>query len=67
MTEKKTSARELRRVLGGPVMKTIGDLVHDNGVTRTKVTALEAKATEADAFREMTLGQRLRWLLRGVK
>lgn len=66
MPEGKVSSRELRRVLGSSTVQAVAELVHNDGVTRTKVTALEAKATEMEAFREMSLWDRLRWLFRGA-
>lgn len=44
------------------VTRALDQLLHNEGVTKDKVTALEAWIT---AWQKQTLRQRLRWLLKG--
>lgn len=64
LTPAKVSNRRVREVIDNQSQYLeshhglLSQLVHDELTTRGRVDALEA-------FRDMTIGQRLRWLLRG--
>lgn len=69
MSEKKVSARELRRVLGAAA-PTIQQLAHNDKVTQQRIIALEKDVLEVQInglfkVNFQTFWQRLRWIFRG--
>lgn len=62
--KKKVSAREMRRVLGAAA-PTIQQLAHNDKISQQRIVAAEARLDQAEAFRALSFGQRLRWFFRG--